>query len=145
MSEADIKFEQIFSNSKQVDVLFRLLNERNHAISHTREVKFDEHKRFVETHPYRIWFLVKLNGEFIGSFYLTTENTLGINVAEKRINEVVSAIIDFVKINYEPLAAISSVRSGRFAISVPPSSKKLIECLNDMGSELAQLTYYLHY
>lgn len=143
MKLTNIVFEKILATSDQIDVLFRLLNERTHKISHSDDVDFYEHKRFVESHPYRAWFLVKHKEDFIGSFYLTNENTLGINIVNSSVNEIIGLIVNFVKSNFEPLPAIPSVRNGRFTINVPPTNVELIDSLTCLGSELAQLTYFL--
>lgn len=143
MKLSELKFEKILATSDEIEVLFQLLNKRSHTISHTQGVAFDKHKKFVESNPYRVWFLVKYKDDFIGSFYLTNENTLGINLVDSTTREVIKAIVDFIKINFEPLEAIPSVRSGKFAINVPPTNKKLIESLDLLGSKLAQITYFL--
>ena len=142
MSKLDIQFEQVIASIQHIDILFNHLKQRIHRISH-KDVSYDEHQKFVSSHPYRVWFLVKLNDEYVGSFYLTKENTIGINVTDLAIRHVVKSIIQFVQSNYHPLAAISSIRSDRFAINVSPSNKPLTQALDDIGAELAQITYFL--
>lgn len=88
-------------------------------------------------------FLVKIKNDYVGSFYVSQENTIGINVSERYVRLVVALIIKFVETNYQPLAAIPSVRSRKFAINVPSSNKVLAESLEDIGANSAQVTYYL--
>lgn len=142
MSQLEIRFEKVTASTEQIDVLFNLLSERLHGISH-KDASYSEHGKFVCSHPYRMWFLVNIKDEYVGSFYITQENTIGINVSERCTRLIVAPIIKFVESNYQPLAAIPSVRSGKFAINVPPSNKILAEALDDIGAELAQVTYYL--
>lgn len=142
MSQLDIQFEKVSASAEQIDILFDLLNKRSHRISH-KDASYSDHEKFVETHPYRVWFLVKLADECIGSFYITNENTIGINVSEERVASVVKPIIEFVESNYQPLAAVPSIRGDRFAVNVPPSNTALAHALDDIGADIAQITYWL--
>ena len=142
MSQLEIEFEKVTASLEQIDELFNLLCERLHRISH-EDVNYDEHKGFVCSHPYRVWFLVKADFRYIGSFYITKDNSIGINVSERCVPLVVKPIIEFVVTNYKPLVAIPSIRNGSFAINVPHTNRVLAESLKDIGAELAQLTYYL--
>ena len=142
MSQLEIRFEKVTASTEQINVLFNLLSERLHKISHY-DANYTEHKTFVCSHPYRMWFLVKIKNNYVGSFYVSQENTIGINVSERCVRLVVAPIIKFVECNYQPLAAIPSVRSGMFAINVPSSNKVLAESLEDIGAKPVQVTYYL--
>lgn len=142
MSQLEIEFEKVTASPEQIDALFNVLCERLHRISH-EDVSYNEHTGFVCSHPYRVWFLVKVKCEYIGSFYITKENSIGINVSERCVPLVVKPIIEFVMTNYKPLVAIPSVRNGSFAINVPQTNRVLAEYLKDIGAELAQVTYYL--
>lgn len=86
---------------------------------------------------------MKVKDEYVGSFYITKENTVGINVSEESTRLVVTQIIEFVESKFQPLAVIPSMRSGRFAINVAPSNKILAKALDDVSAELAQVTYFL--
>ena len=142
MIQHEIKFEKVTPLSEQIDELFSLLSERMHRISH-EDVDYNEHRAFVYSHPYRVWFLVKVKYKYIGSFYITKVNTIGINVSERFVPLVVKPIIEFVLTNYKPLVAIPSVRNGSFSINVPQTNRVLAESLKDIGAEIAQVTYYL--
>lgn len=143
MTKTDIRFEKVTARSEQINVLFKLLSDRVHSISHQKVVSFTEHQEFVRANIYREWFLVKLGEKYIGSFYLTNENMLGVNIPENKVELLMMPILNFIKLNYEPLVAIPSVRSDRFAINVPPSNARMSKSLQKLGFELAQLTYYL--
>ena len=142
MSQLEIEFEKVTASPEQIDELFNLLCERLHSISHENS-NYHEHRGFVCSHPYRVWFLVKVKSKHIGTFYITKENTIGINVSDRCVPLVVKPIIEFVLTNYKPLVAIPSLRNGSFAINVPQANRVLAESLKDIGAELAQVTYYL--
>ena len=139
-----VEFEPVKPSEEQVRRLFELLGARLHKIS-CEETKYSDHERFVNSHPYRFWFLVKVRAAYVGSFYVSKDNTIGINVLDEHVSEVVSLIINFVKNHFKPLPAIPSVRSGQFSINVPPSNRCLVNALKAIDAEIAQITFFLPY
>ena len=128
--------------TSQIESLFELLTKRLHKISY-KEVNYIEHKRFVESHPYRDWFLIRVGGTYVGSFYVSKENTIGINLEDEFISLVVSQIINFVRKTFKPLPPVPSVRSDKFAVNVPPSNFRLANALEAVDAKVAQITYLL--
>ena len=53
MSQIEIRLEKVTASTEQIDVLFNLLNERLHRISH-EDANYTDHKEFVCLHPYRM-------------------------------------------------------------------------------------------
>jgi RimJ/RimL family protein N-acetyltransferase len=61
------------------DILYEILHEREAEdsvnISHRRMPTFEEHTKFVESHPYEAWYLIEekdiAGGWAVGSIYLT--------------------------------------------------------------------------
>ena len=140
MSQAS--FERVVPTSSQIETLFELLTKRLHTISY-REVGYIEHKKFVESHPYRDWFLIRVDGTYVGSLYVSNENTIGINLEDEFISLIVSQIINFVRENFKPLPPIPSVRSDKFAVNVPPSNIRLANALEAVDAKVAQIAYLL--
>ena len=75
---------------------------------------FFEHNKFVKSHPYRAWFIVKLNAIDIGTLYLTKENVIGINLISGHQSGNSIEAIKFVIKNYKPYPEIKSLRQGFF-------------------------------
>lgn len=142
MSQIDIQFENVIPSKEQVEILFDLLKERQHRIS-CEATDYIKHEIFVKAHPYRSWYLIKFKDIYVGSFYVSKENTIGINVSQKFTRLTVSPILKFVKDNFEPFPSIPSVRSGRFAVNVPLSNTVLAEELEELGATIAQKTYFI--
>ncbi len=143
MNERHLVFEEVVPTEEHTGILFRLLNERIYKISHSADVRYEEHQQFVVSHPYRAWFLIKNGTNYTGSFYVTNENTIGMNFSNEADENIVECIINFVRKNYEPHAPIHSVRSSCFSINVSPENNQLINSLNSLGAKLAQLSFYL--
>ena len=142
IKKQEFKFEVFTKTEKQIDLLFNLLKNRAHFISF-QSISYEEHRKFASQHPYRAWYLVEYNKNYLGSFYITKENTIGINVDEEITQIVISEIIKFINDNYAPLPAIKSIRANRFSVNVPPSNSILAQTLEEIGATVAQVSYYL--
>lgn len=138
-----IEFESVVPTEAQIERLFELLSARRHRISHRDATSFDSHKRFVETHPYRVWYLVKQDGEPVGSVYLGEDNAIGVNIEDRAIDACLGPALDKITQEFKPLPSIPSVRPNRFFINVPPSNAALIAGLEKRGCALLQLSFAL--
>ncbi len=67
------------------EFLFDLLKERakEQNISHKYMPTFQDHVEFVDSHPYRAWYLVEKDKTPIGAVYLTREDELGVFILKK--------------------------------------------------------------
>jgi len=137
-----VEFERVLPSEAQIESLFELLVQRVHKIS-CEDVSYNEHKRFVKSHPYRDWFLIRVSDSYVGSFYVSKENTIGINVSDGYVSLVVTQIVIFVKENFKPLPPIPSIRSDKFAVNVPPSNVQLAKALEEVDAKIAQISYIL--
>lgn len=139
----DIEFEVITGNDGQIGVLYDLLSRRTHSISHVQMPSYVQHSEFVRGHPYLCWYLIKAGGEYIGSFYITEHNSVGINIIDDWIEEGVPSVIERVRLDCVPLPAIRSTRGAFFCVNVAPGNVKLIDALERNGCVLAQLGYLI--
>lgn len=140
MNQINFEFEKVTATKEQISTLFDLFQMRPHKIS-AELTNYLGHEKFINTHPYRCWYLIKYDDLYLGSFYVSKENTIGINVSEKILRRVIRAIISFVHDNYKPLPPIPSVRNGQFSINVPHTNTVLSEALEEAGCVLTQITY----
>ena len=135
-----VMLEQITGSERHVSALYRLLNARTHRISATKNVSEPDHRRFVEDHPYRAWWLVLQKGSVIGSVYLGKDNSVGVDLTDEHVGllpDVVNQVID----THRPLPAIPSVRRGSFFINVAPSDLQKIDQIRRLGWEKTQETF----
>lgn len=142
MKQAKIEFEKIIATQAQIETLYLLFQQRSHKIS-ADAIDYTEHTKFVISHPYREWYLIKVTGLYVGSFYISQENTVGLNIKEDCTHDVVKKVATFVRENYEPLPPILSVRGKDFAINVPPTNTVLAAILESLDARLIQKTYSL--
>ena len=138
-----VKFSKIIPTNDQIDVLYDLLVKRQHGISHEVDPPFESHVKFTHSNPYRAWYIVMADHKALGSFYISKENTVGINIDGINLKENVNQIISYVKNNYSPLPKIKSVRASVFSINVPPKNLPLIKVLEELNKEVVQISYTL--
>ena len=123
-------------------ITFDILNTRKYNISHLKQIDFLEHEDFFQNHPYRNWYLIKFESDYIGTLYLSNENIIGINFI-KYNKTFLKKTINFVLDEHEPLPPIKSIRSDSFLINVHPDNSKLSSFLVDNGAIHIQSTYKL--
>ena len=137
-----ILLEEIADSEEHKKILYDLLTNRKHRISHAELPSWEEHARFVSRHPYRTWWLIHSGENTIGSVYLTKENALGINLVTEESAIYRSALQKIIEEN-EPLPPIPSVRPEFLFVNVAPGNHALLDALSAMGTKLTQKTYRL--
>ena len=130
--------------------LYALLRERSSEddkyvnISHRALPPFDEHERFVRSRPYRYWYLIRSEGEWVGYISCTKLNEIGIVLmrAHRRRGYGKQALARFVA-EHKPLPAIPARRSGRFLANINPANAPSIALFHGAGFTHLQNTYAL--
>lgn len=66
--------------------LYDLLKERDPSIniSHREVPPFFRHIAFIQSHPYQAWYLAQVDGESVGSVYLTDNDEIGIFLSKSK-------------------------------------------------------------
>ena len=130
-------------SKKDIETLYDLLSKKNHSISHEVMPDFEEHKNFVKSNPYRAWYLIYFKEEAVGSFYLSNDNSVGINIEEYQDIECMKEILIFIKNNHSPLKPIKSKRAAKFHIHISPENSFLRNSLEKLSKKLIQITYLI--
>ena len=142
LSMNKLKLNKINCSVKHKKELFKLLQERNFYISHNKDVSYKQHCKFVDNHPYRAWFLIELSNQIIGSIYIATDNSIGIDLSSKHLIHI-QGVLDILYKKYKPLKGINSVRNKNFFINVSEKNKKLKQALKQLGYSPIQISYQL--
>ena len=136
----NLEFELVEGGEPQVQALYDLLKCRLHLISHDKLPDYKEHKSFVQSHPYRLWYLIKNPSEYVGSFSVKTDNSIGLNL--KYVNDqIVLSFLEFVQENLSPIEPIASVVPNYFYINVASSNIELIFILDKILGRQLQVSY----
>ena len=141
MSSKKITLEKVIGDESQIKVLFQLLKNRKHNISNTSLPTINSHIKFVKNHPYRAWYLIKSNGNYIGTTYVMENNCIGISLILDVSN--FPKIIELISKKHKPLKEIKSVRPSNFYINIVPNNKRIESQLNKLGAKKIQSTYSL--
>lgn len=134
-------FELVTPTEEQIAVLYKLLVSRVHKISCSTPPCYADHESFVRNNPYRCWYLIKYLRAYVGSFYITSENTIGINIRDSVTRQITPKILTFVRDEFDPLPSILSVRDEIFSVNVPSTNRVLSDCLELIGCNVRQITY----
>ncbi len=139
-TNVELRLIKVKRTVEDATLLFEILKKRTHTISHKSLPTFQEHKKFVLNHPYRVWFIVKNKYDDIGTVYILKNNSIGINLFKEKTTAT-PWIIKKILSKYKPLKEIKSVRAAEFDFNVSPGDADYISILKKMGARLAQSTY----
>lgn len=134
----EIRLENLYPPTEfKIKTLYELLLEREpyESISHTGVPTYEEHKKFIMTHPHAQWYIVYNDrNEPIGSFYTSY-----------RLNEVGIAIFKNYRRKGYATAIIQKIIStnGDLGIiaNINPANIKSIELFKKLGFVHIQNTY----
>tara|TARA_B100000886_G_scaffold169003_1_gene115683 strand:- start:7136 stop:7999 length:864 start_codon:yes stop_codon:yes gene_type:complete len=135
-----LSFKKVDSSCTKV--LYSLLKERIHFISHEELPSYEKHKDFVNSNPYLQWYIFSIDTLFIGSFYIKDDNSIGINIKNPSIL-VLEKVISFINKNFQPNAGIASIRPNYFFINVAVTNDKMKKILKEIGILPIQISYKL--
>ena len=135
--------------SNDVDFLFELLKERDPRanISHKKLPTYASHIKFVDSKPYKKWYIVyfveflsrsklpKFNKIKAGSVYLSKNDEIGIFVLKKFQGKNIGKFALEELINRNP--------RKQYLANVNPENKKSSKFFKNNGFELIQHTYEL--
>ena len=136
------QFELVDGNDKQIEILYELLLNRVHSISHADIPDYKSHQWFVKNYPYLCWFLVKSKEDYLGSFYIKNDNSIGLNLKITN-SEIVSSCLEFINKKYRPHAAQASMVSEYFYMNVATSNKELIAVMESLNIPQLQISFKL--
>ena len=136
-----ITLEKVTGTDDQIRALYDILIKRTYNISNTTSTSIEEHIKFAQNHPYRIWYLVKANSDYIGSAYLMENNCVGINLITNF--ELFPIIVNKILKKHKPLEEIKSVRPPYFYINIAPENKQIEAQLIKLDAQKIQSTFVL--
>ena len=134
LKTSKIELIKVNNSSSHINILFEILKSRDSKsnISHTRMPSYKNHKQFVNSKPYRYWFIILSSNLVIGNAYITRLNEISIKLKKNSslyYQETLSLLIN----NFKPLKAIPSKRRNGFLINVSAKDKNLINLFSRMG------------
>lgn len=97
-------FRDVENTEHDLHLLYQLLLERDETIniSHRQMPSFEEHRRFVESKPYRLWKIVLHKETPVGAIYLSHQCEIGSFLLKAHHNqglgtEMISQFLELVR------------------------------------------------
>ncbi len=144
-----MRLVNVYRESTAVDVLYALLQERQveTRISHQWLPSASEHRKFVESKPYRYWYLIRpttYGGAFVGELHATHLNEIGVCVfAKHRGHGYGTKALRLFMARHRPLRAITSKRVARWLANIAIRNEPGKQFFAKMGFERIQETFAL--
>ena len=132
-----ISFKKVTSQDSKI--LYSLLKTRKHNISHFELPSFSSHQKFVDSSPYKHWFLILENEHTKGSFYVQRNNSIGIDLKTPSL-QTVREIVNFINSKLIISKALPSQVPPYFFINVAKSNKEMLDILEKIGCESIQVS-----
>lgn len=134
------EFELVEGYEFQINILYKLLKDRIHNISHVKVPSYDIHRSFVNSNPYLKWYLVKKEACYLGSLYIKDDNSIGLNLKNADKTTVLSCV-DFVRKNFIPRESSASFVPNYFYINVAATNFELIKVMGELFLTKLQISY----
>ena len=129
-------------NSK-TNILFELLKKRNYNISHKEMPSYEAHINFVKSHPYLKWYIFSHNDNYLGTFYIKKDNSIGLNIIYP-CELLVKEVLEFILINFVPQKELKSQIPPYFYVNVADSNKIMKDVLTNLKFEPVQISFKLN-
>lgn len=118
-----------------IQLLYLLLSERSPAesISHKSMPSMPEHTKFVNSYPYKEWWLICIGPDPIGAIYLSKQNEIGIGVLRRfrRQGHGQAAIREMIERH----------ASERLLANISPENHRSIAIFKKLGFKHIQATF----
>lgn len=131
-----INLVSVYERPDRFQVLYDLLSERDETvnISHRRMPTWAEHVQFVESGPYRAWYLI-CYGDCCGACYLTRNDEIGVQIFKK-----------YQGWGIGPAAVMALMEKHgprRYLANINPHNERSASMFCRLGFNLVQHTYAL--
>jgi RimJ/RimL family protein N-acetyltransferase len=131
-----LKLVDVYTQPLHASVfLYDLLSERDPVanISHREMPTFVKHNNFVNSRPYKSWYIVYADHGPVGAIYLTMQNEIGIGILKAHQG------LGYGK---QAVCLLMEMHPGeRFLANINPLNTRSIDMFLDLGFELVQFTY----
>lgn len=132
------------------ELLYEWLRERSEEkdrvvnISHRKLPTWQQHLKFFHSKPYRHWFLIEVNGQYVGYVFATERNEIGIVLkgSERGKGYGSLALREFMRL-CKPLPELPSRRRGCWLANINPANEVSKHVFEKLGFRRIQETYAL--
>ena len=139
-----MRLVNVYREPTAAQVLYALLQQRplESRISHQTMPTYQEHLKFLQACPYRMWFLIRVDGEFIGDIHATENNEIGVFLFhEHRGKGYGTHAIKMFMDRHRPLPAVPAVRVQAWLAHVAPENHDGAAFFGKLGFQKVEETY----
>lgn len=129
------------------NILWELLSERptEANISHKKMPTWPAHCSFVARYPYRAWYLIKADDEFVGAIYFSRYQEVGISIFKRhqRKGHAKWAILELLKKWGRPdrITEIPGARRAAILANIAPANEASKRLFEECGFQHISDTY----
>ena len=134
----EVSFKEV--NDQDVKVLLKLLEKRDYSISHLNLPNKNEHLLFVKSKPYRYWAIVIEDNLPVGTVYIQSNNSIGLNLLQQK-KQLVHKILRHIKTSFNPLKEVKSKAPPYFYVNISYANNKLGKILCELDASPIQVSY----
>ena len=134
----EVSFKEV--NDQDVKVLLKLLEKRDYSISHLNLPSKNEHLLFVKSKPYRYWAIVIEDNLPVGTVYIQSNNSIGLNLLQQK-KQLVHKILRHIKTSFNPLKEVKSKAPPYFYVNISYANNKLGKILCELDASPIQVSY----
>lgn len=141
-----MRLVNVYREETATTVLYALLKERppESRISHDGMTAIHDHIDFVRSKPYRMWFLIRADGEFVGDLHVTRNNEIGVFLFSKHRGKGYGrAAVRLFMSRHRPLAAIPAVRVRAWLAHIAPTNDAGASFFRKLGFRKVQETWQI--
>lgn len=138
-----MRLVNVYREPTAIAVLYALLQERPSSanISHSAMPTYREHTAFVHSRPYRMWWLIRVDGEFVGDLHVTNMNEIGVFIfASHRGKGYGQAAVKLFMRRHKPLGDIPAVRVRAWLAHIAPKNDEGLRFFGKLGFRKVQET-----
>ena len=139
-----MRLVNVYREPTAIAVLYALLLDRpeDARISHLIIPTYLEHIAFVKSIPYRMWWLVRVDGEFVGDLHATHLNEIGVFLFRKhRGKGYVAQAVKLFMARHKPLPAIPAKRVRRWGAHIAPQNDAGTSFFRKLGFRKVEETW----
>ena len=134
----EVSFKEV--NDQDAKVLLKLLESRGYSISHHNLPTKDDHLLFVKSKPYRYWAIVLEDNLPVGTVYIQSNNSIGLNLLQQK-KQLVYKILRHIKTSFNPLKEVKSKAPPYFYVNISYANNKLGKILCEVDASPIQISY----
>ena len=134
----EVSFKEV--NDQDTKVLLNLLKNRDYSISHLNLPSKNDHLLFVKSKPYRYWAIVLEDNLPVGTVYIKSNNSIGLNLIQQK-KQLVYKILRHIKNSFNPLKEVKSKVPPYFYVNISYANNKLGKILCELDASPIQVSY----